>query len=55
MGMLLWGDPVPAKGRTDAIVITAKQIKEMNVRKISDVLNQVPGISAGEGHRKHQV
>ena len=32
----------------DTIVITARDIAKMNVRKIWDVLNQVPGISAGE-------
>ncbi len=32
----------------DAIVITDRDIAKMNVRKIWDVLNQVPGISAGE-------
>jgi len=34
--------------KTGAIVITANEIEKMNVRKISEVLNQVPGINAGE-------
>lgn len=47
-GMLLYNELVLARGKTDAIVITGKEIKKMNARKISDVLNQVPGINAGE-------
>lgn len=48
LGMLLYAASVFAQEKTDAIVITGEEIKEMNVRKISDVLNQVPGIKAGE-------
>lgn len=48
LGMLLYTDLVFAQGKTDAIVITGEEIRKMNVRKISDVLNQVPGIKAGE-------
>ena len=33
---------------TDSILITADEIKKMSVRKIADVLNQVPGIKAGD-------
>jgi iron complex outermembrane receptor protein len=33
---------------TDKIVITAEDIKKMNVRTIVDLLNQVPGVSASE-------
>ncbi|RLB87667.1 MAG: TonB-dependent receptor, partial [Deltaproteobacteria bacterium] len=40
--------PVFALEHTDSIVITANEIKKMNVRKISDVLNQVPGLKAGD-------
>ncbi|MBW2094957.1 MAG: TonB-dependent receptor [Deltaproteobacteria bacterium] len=47
-GMLLYNESVLARGKTHAIVITGKEIKKMNARKISDVLNQVPGINAGE-------
>ena len=39
--------PVFAVEHTDCIVITADEIKKMNVRKISDVLNQVSGLKAG--------
>jgi len=48
IGILLWDDAVSAKERTGAIIITAKQIKEMNVHKICDVLNHVPGVNAGD-------
>ena len=47
LGMLLYADSVFAQEKTDAIVITREEIKKMNVRKISDVLNQVPGVKAG--------
>ncbi len=48
LGMLLYAASVLAQEKTDAIVITADEIKRMNVQKISDVLNQVPGIKAGD-------
>ncbi len=40
--------PAFAVEHTGCIVITADEIKKMNVRKITDVLNQVPGIKAGD-------
>ncbi len=40
--------PALAVEHADCIVITADEIKKMNVRKISDVLNQVSGIKAGD-------
>jgi iron complex outermembrane receptor protein len=40
--------PAFAVEPTNSIVITADEIKKMNVRKIADVLNQVPGIKAGD-------
>jgi len=48
LGMLLYAASVLAQEKTDAIVIIADEIKRMNVQKISDVLNQVAGIKAGE-------
>ena len=39
--------PVFAFEHRDTIIITADDIKEMNVHKISDVLSQVPGVKAG--------
>ena len=47
-GMFFWiCVPVFAFEHADCIIITADEIKEMNVRKISDVLGQVPGVKAG--------
>ena len=46
--MFLYGDLLFASEETDVIVITGEEIKKMNVRKIADVLNQVPGIKAGD-------
>jgi len=47
-GIFLWiCIPVFAFEHRDAIIITADDIKEMNVHKISDVLSQVPGVKAG--------
>lgn len=40
--------PVSVFAAADVIVITADEIKRMNVQKISGVLNQVSGIKAGE-------
>ncbi len=34
--------------KDDTIIITEAQIRQMNVRRITDVLNQVPGVNAGE-------
>ncbi|GBE52923.1 colicin I receptor precursor [bacterium BMS3Bbin14] len=48
LGMLVSAASVGAAGGTGAVVITGDEIKEMNVHKIADVLNQVPGIKAGE-------
>jgi vitamin B12 transporter len=42
------GIPALASEHTDCIVITAEEIKKMNVRKVSDVLSQVPGVKAGD-------
>ena len=36
------------KKDTDRIIITAEDIKKMNVRKIVELLNQIPGVSASE-------
>ncbi len=36
------------RSESDRIVITAREIKEMNVRTIVEVLNQIPGVDAGE-------
>jgi len=53
--MVFWGGiflcisiPAFAFEQTDSIVITAEEIKKMNIRKIADVLNQVPGLKAGD-------
>lgn len=35
-------------GHGDKVVITAAEIKKMNVRSIVELLNQVPGVSAGD-------
>jgi len=40
--------PALALEHTDCIVITADEIKKMSVRKIADILNQVPGLKAGD-------
>lgn len=48
LGMLVSAAPVAAVGGIGAVVISGDEIKEMKVHKISDVLNQVPGIKAGE-------
>ena len=40
------------ENETDKIVITAGDIKKMNARTITDLLNQIPGISAGESSVK---
>jgi iron complex outermembrane receptor protein len=48
LGMFLYAASVLAREKIDAIVITREEIKQMNVHKISDVLNQVPGIKSGE-------
>lgn len=36
------------QGNFDMIVITAEDIRKMNVRSITDLLNRVPGVSTGE-------
>ncbi len=41
-----------SQGETDKIVLTAGDIKNMNARTITELLNQVPGISAGESSVK---
>jgi iron complex outermembrane receptor protein len=33
---------------SDKIVVTAQEIEKMNVRTVSDLLNQIPGVNAGE-------
>lgn len=43
----------PAQAETsdpiaDQIIITGKDIEKMNVVKIKDLLNQIPGVSAGD-------
>ena len=38
----------PSKGNSNRIVITAEDIRRMNVRSIVDLLNHIPGVSAGE-------
>lgn len=43
-----WGIPVFASDVTDVIVITADEIRKMNVQKIAGVLNQVSGLNAGD-------
>ena len=50
LGMHLYALSVLAMEKTDTIVITGEEIKKMNVHKICDVLNQVPGINAGESY-----
>ncbi len=59
LGVILYTGSVFADGKTDVIVITADEIKRMNVQKISDVLNQVPGVKAGGSfvsiHGSHKV
>ena len=45
---VLYGGSVFAQGEIDTIIITQKKIEKMNVRKIWDVLNQVPGVNASE-------
>ena len=40
--------PVFAFEHMDSIILTADEIKKMNVQKISDVLNQVPRVKAGD-------
>ena len=40
------------KSETDKIVITFEDIRKMNVRTITELLNQIPGISAGESSVK---
>jgi iron complex outermembrane receptor protein len=42
------GSTAVALEHTDRIVITEDEIKKMNVRNISDVLSQVPGVKAGD-------
>ncbi len=41
------GEGLPEED-SDIIVVTAEDIREMNVRSITDLLNRLPGISAGE-------
>ncbi len=48
LGTLVSAASVAAGEQTGAVVITGDEIKEMNVRTIADVLNQVPGIKAGD-------
>jgi outer membrane receptor protein involved in Fe transport len=38
----------------DRIVLTAKEIREMNVQSIPELLNRLPGITAGETYAKIQ-
>ena len=33
---------------SDKIVVTAQEIEKMNVRTVPDLLNQIPGVNAGE-------
>ena len=40
------------KSEPDKIVITAEDIEKMNVRTITELLNQIPGVSAGESSVK---
>ena len=42
----------PSSG--DRIVLTAKEIREMNVQSIPELLNRLPGITAGETYAKIQ-
>jgi len=37
-----------AMEESDKIVITARDIEKMNVRTVPDLLNQIPGVNAGE-------
>jgi iron complex outermembrane receptor protein len=37
-----------AMEESDKIVVTAQEIEKMNVRTVSDLLNQIPGVNAGE-------
>jgi len=51
VGILLFpaiSRPEQEKEDTDRIVITAEDIKKMNVRTIVDLLNRIPGVNAGE-------
>jgi len=46
--MILYAALIFGEEKTGAIIITAAEIKKMNVRKIADLLNQVPGIKASD-------
>ena len=39
---------VQERDESDKIVITAEDIKRMNVRTVTELLNQIPGVRAGE-------
>lgn len=47
-GAVLFFNPAAAAKQSDVFVITADEIKKMNLHKISDVLNQIPGVNAGD-------
>lgn len=53
MGMVIYISPLKAEEErhgsdSERIVITAEEIKEMNVRTVVELLNQIPGVSAGD-------
>jgi vitamin B12 transporter len=44
----------PKRSSGDRVVLTAKEIREMNVQSIPELLNRLPGITAGETYAKIQ-
>ena len=41
-----------SKNKSDVIIITAEEIRNMNVRTITELLNQIPNVTAGESSIK---